>query len=58
MNDTPTAGYAIKAWPDAGFAEMTVEVFDNRPAAAAEAARLAERYPRWRFRIVEVVPAS
>lgn len=44
--------FAVRAWPDGGFSEMTVEVFDYELEARAEKHRLAARFPAWRFRIV------
>lgn len=49
-----TMRFALQAWPDSGFAEMTVGVFSTEAEARKEQQARAERFTRWRFRVAEV----
>lgn len=46
--------FAVQAWPDGGFAEMTVAAFTTEDEARADVAARAAKYPRWRFRVARV----
>jgi hypothetical protein len=49
-----TQQFAVQAWPDGGFAEMTVAVFSTEHEAQQDKVLRAARYPRWRFRVATV----
>lgn len=49
-----THQFAVQAWPDGGFAEMTVAVFSTEHEAREDKVLRAARYPRWRFRVATV----
>jgi hypothetical protein len=49
--------FALKAWPDGGFAEMTVDILETKAAAEALLRSKQEKHPKWRFRVVEVEKA-
>lgn len=47
--------FAVQAWPDGGFAEMVVAVFATEAEAREDQKARAARFPRWRFRVAEIV---
>ena len=47
--------FAVQAWPDGGFAEMTVAVFATESEAREEQMARAARFPRWRFRVATIL---
>ena len=50
--------YAVQAWPNGGFAEMTVAVFGTEAEARADQKARAARFPAWRFRVATVEEAT